>query len=62
MELKDKLNTPYGRLKWMLVMLQYSLGKNDKIMLADCYFSLQYVVVVVVVVIVVVLTSPFIFF
>ena len=40
MDLKDKLNTPSGRLKWMLVMLQYSLGKKDNIMLADCYFSL----------------------
>lgn len=43
MEIKDKVETPLGRVIWMMAVMGAALKKGDKVMALDCYFSLLYV-------------------
>lgn len=40
MEIKDKVDTPLGRVQWMLAVMGAGLKKGDKVLVLDCYFSL----------------------
>jgi hypothetical protein len=37
------VETPLGRVIWMMAVMGAALKKGDKVMALDCYFSLLYV-------------------